>query len=225
MVSFQALVITSTTASSVGRRSSSPKPRTMLVSSRWRWSSSSGVPMNEPITRETTGPATSLTSSHSPRAATRSSTRVDDRPDPLLVLADPLRGEAALEQRLDPVVAWRVHRDHLLLLGLERDPEVVEDHDPADVRGERLPVEADRAQVGGAGQRPEPGLLGVVAERAPVHGGLAAQAREQVVGRAVLPQLQVAEIDLVEVGLDGDAHLAGSFGDCVDAGRSAILQM
>ena len=74
MVSFQALVITSTTASSVGRRSSSPKPRTMLVSSRCRWSSSSGVPMNEPITRETTGPATSLTSSHSPRAATRSRT-------------------------------------------------------------------------------------------------------------------------------------------------------
>ena len=141
------------------------------------------------------------------------------------MLADPLRGEAALEQRLDPVVARRVHRDHLLLLGLERDPEVVEDHDPADVRGVRLPVEADRAQVGGAGQRPEPGLLRVVAERAPVHRGLASQAREQVVGRAGLPQLQVAEIDLIEVGLDGDAHLAGSFGDCVDAGRSAILQM
>ncbi len=41
---------------------------------------------------------------------------VDDRPDPLLVLGDPLRGEAALEQRLEPVVARRVHRDHLLLL-------------------------------------------------------------------------------------------------------------
>ncbi len=46
----------------------------MFVSSMWRWSSSSGVPINEPITRVTTGPATSLTSSHSPRSATRSST-------------------------------------------------------------------------------------------------------------------------------------------------------
>ena len=42
IVSFQARVIISTTASSVGRRSSSPKPRTMLVSSTWRWSSSWG---------------------------------------------------------------------------------------------------------------------------------------------------------------------------------------
>ena len=76
MVSSQARLIISTTASSVGRRSSSPKPSTMLVSSMWRWSSSSGVPMNEPITRETTGPATSLTSSTSSWPSTRSSTRL-----------------------------------------------------------------------------------------------------------------------------------------------------
>ena len=110
----------------------------MFVSSMWRWSSSSGVPMNEPITRETTGPATSLTRSTLAPVRDPVEHPVDDLPDPLLVLGDPPRREAALEQGLDPVVARRVHRDHLLLLTLERDPEVVEDHDPADVGGERL---------------------------------------------------------------------------------------
>ena len=76
IVSFQARVIISTTASSVGRRSSSPNPSTMLVSSTWRSSSDSGVPMKEPITRETTGAATSLTSSTSSWPSTRSRTRL-----------------------------------------------------------------------------------------------------------------------------------------------------
>ena len=45
------------------------------------------------------------------------------------MLGDPLRREPALKERLDPVVARWIHGDHLLLLGLERDPEVIEDED------------------------------------------------------------------------------------------------
>ena len=61
---------------------------------------------------------------------------VDDRTDAVRVLGDALRGEATLEQRLEAVVARRIHGDHLLLLRLERDPEVVEHQDPAHLGGE-----------------------------------------------------------------------------------------
>ena len=145
---------------------------------------------------------------------------VDDPADPLLVLGDPLRREAALEQGLDPVVARRVHRDHLLLLALERDPEVVEDHDPADVGGERLPVQAHAAQVLGPGQRPEAGLVGVLVERAPVHRRLAAQAGEELVRRAVGPELEVAEVDLAQLALRHHAHV-GHTTDVVATTRTA----
>ena len=202
IVSSQARVIISTTASSVGRRSSSPNPSTRFVSSMWRWSSSSGVPMNEPITRETTGPATSLTRSTSPRSSTRSSTRLTIPRIRSSCSAIRFGREAALEQRLDPVVARRVHRDHLLLLALERDPEVVEDHDPADVEENVCQSRLTAAQVGGPGQRPEAGLVGVLAERAPVDGRLAAQPGEELVRRAVVPELEVAEVDPVEVRCD-----------------------
>ena len=64
--------------------------------------------MKLPITRETTGWATSATRSHVSRPSRRSSTPHDDRADALLVVGDPLRREAALEERLDAVVLGRV---------------------------------------------------------------------------------------------------------------------
>src|SRR6185295_250349 len=114
-----------------------------------------------------------------------------------------LRRESALEQRLQAVVTRRIHRDHLLALRLERDPEVVEDEDTTNLGGEGLVVEADLADVGRPRDRPEPGLLGVVGQRAPMDGRLAAQASEYLVGRTVLPEVEVAEVEPAEV-LFGD---------------------
>ena len=51
--------------------------------------------------------------------------------DLVLVLGDPLRREAALEERLEPVVLGRVHRDEHRLLQLERDDRVRERGDAA----------------------------------------------------------------------------------------------
>ena len=206
MVSSQARVITSTTASSVGRRSSSPKPSTMLVSSMWRCVVLLGRADERADHPRDDGPGDLV--DELALAARRHPVEhpVDDSADSLLVLGDPLRREAALKQGLDPVVARRVHRDHLLLLALERDAEVVEDHDPADVGGEGLPVEADLAQIGGSGQRPEAGLVGVVVERAPVQRRLAAQAGEQRVGRTLVPELEVAQIDPLQVLFGDHVH-------------------
>ena len=57
-----------------GLRSSSPRPSAEFISVAQASSSSSGMPMKLPITRETTGWATSVTRSHSPRSAIPSST-------------------------------------------------------------------------------------------------------------------------------------------------------
>ena len=65
--------------------------------------------MKLPITRETTGCATSVTRSAVSRPSSRSSTPHRDRADRVLVLGDPLGREAALEERLQPVVLGRVH--------------------------------------------------------------------------------------------------------------------
>ena len=58
-----------------GLRSGSPAPSVVFISAAQIASSSSGIPMKLPITRETTGWATSLTRSQVSRCATPSSTR------------------------------------------------------------------------------------------------------------------------------------------------------
>ena len=55
------------------------------------------------------------------RPATPSRTPLGDRPDLVLVLGDPLRREAALEEHLDPVVLGRVHADEHRLHQLQRE--------------------------------------------------------------------------------------------------------
>ncbi len=52
-----------------------------------------------------------------------------DRPDVVLVIGDPARGEPALEEGLEPIVLRRVHRDEHPLLELEREDRVREGGD------------------------------------------------------------------------------------------------
>ena len=81
--------------------------------------------MKLPITRATTGWATSV-DEVARLAALEPLEHVDrDRADRVLVLGDPLRREAALEERLDPVVLGRVHADEHRLLQLERQDRVL----------------------------------------------------------------------------------------------------
>ena len=58
-----------------GLRSGSPSPSVVFIRVAQASSSDSGIPMKLPITRETTGWATSVTRSHPPRSATPSRTR------------------------------------------------------------------------------------------------------------------------------------------------------
>ena len=189
----------------------SPAPRVLFISRAQTMSSSGVIPMKLPITRATTGWATSLTRSHSSRPSSRSRTPDRDRADRVLVLGDPLRGEAALEERLEPVVLGRVHADEHRLDQLQRHDRVGERGDPAPLGRVGLPVAADRVDVVGEGHRPEAVLLRVLGDPlGPVDRTLAAHALEQLVGRPVEPALAVADQDLVQRLLGRSARRARS---------------
>ena len=94
-----------------GLRSGSPAPSVVFISRAQTSSSSGGMPMKLPITRETTGWATSVTRSQVSRPVEPVEHADGDLADLVLVLGDPLRREAALEERLEPVVLGRVHAD------------------------------------------------------------------------------------------------------------------
>ncbi len=187
-----------------GARSSSPTPSVVFISVAHALSSSSGIPMKLPITRETTGWAMSSTTSQRLPALEPVEHLYRDRPDLVLVLGDPLRREAALEERLEPVVLGRVHRDEHRGHQLERD-RVGERHAAAALGGVGLPVAAHGVDVLGGHDRPEARLVRVIVDLRPVDRALAPQALEDLVGRAVLPVLGIADVDLVEalVGLRG----------------------
>ena len=122
-----------------------------------------------------------------------------DVADALLVVGDPLRREATLEERLDLVVAWRVHADEHRPRELQRK-DLREHRHAAQFRGVGLPVAADRVHVLGRGHRPEAGLRGVLLDLpGPVHRALGAHLLEQLVRRAVLPQLALGELHLGDV--------------------------
>ena len=127
-------------------------------------SSSSGMPMKLPITRETTGWATSATRSQVSRPSRRSSTSIDDLADRGLVRGDPLGREAGLEQHLQAVVLGRVHADEHRAQQLEREA-LGHRGDAAELGRVRLPVAADRVDVVGPGDRPEAGLVRVLGDR------------------------------------------------------------
>ena len=146
-----------------GLRSGSLTARTEFMSRAQSASSSGGIPMKLWITRETTGCATSETRSHVSPVAEPVEDVDRDRPDRLLVIGDPLRREAALEQRLEAVVLGRVHADEHRLLELERQDRVGQRRDPRR-RGVGLPVAADGVDVVGRGHRPEALLVRVLGD-------------------------------------------------------------
>ena len=112
-----------------------------------------------------------------------------DLADRVLVLGDPLRREAALEERLEAVVLGRVHPDEHRPRQLERE-DAGERRDAAELGGVGLPVAADRVDVVGGRDRPEAGLLGELSNLAvQCTGHFAAHLLEQLVRRAVGPQL------------------------------------
>ena len=121
-----------------------------------------------------------------------------DLADRVLMLGDPLRCEAALEQRLDAVVLGRVHADEHALLQLQRD-RVGEARHAASLGRIGLPVEADLAHVRGAGHRPHALLVGVLVDLAPLHGALPPQLLEQLVGWPVLPVLAVGDVERLQL--------------------------
>ena len=70
-------------------------------------------------------------------------------------------------------------------------------------------VAADRGDVVESDDRPEAALLGEVAQLAPVKRLLAAQPAKDLVRRAVPPKLEIADVEIGEVGRRGDrAHRA-----------------
>ena len=100
--------------------SRSPAPSALFISRAQIASSAGGMPMKLPITRETTGWATSVTRSQVSRPSSRSRTPTVISRIALLVLGDPPRREAALEELLEAVVLGRVHADEHRLDQLQR---------------------------------------------------------------------------------------------------------
>ena len=147
-------------------------------------SSSWATPMKLPITRATTGWATSLTRSACSRPSRRPSTSSVISRIALLVVGDPPRREPGLEQGLQAIVLGRVHTDEHRLGELEREHHRSR-RDPALFGGVGLPVAADGVDVIRRRHRPEAGLLGELLDpRAPVDRALLAHPLEHLVGRA-----------------------------------------
>ena len=142
----------------LGLKSGSPAPSVEFISSAQTASSSSGIPMKLPITRETTGWATSVTRSHVSRPVEPVEHADDDRADLVLVGGDPLRREARLEEGLDSIVLGRVHADEHRPRKLDRE-DLGDQGDAAEFRGVGLPVAADRVHVVRRGHRPVSGRL------------------------------------------------------------------
>ena len=129
---------------------------------------------------------------------------VDDFAHPLGVLERALRRERALHERLQAVVARRVLRDQHALDEIHRVGRLVipgefVDDDDAAFGGEGRVVAADRRDVREAHDRPEAALLGERVKRAPVQSVHRPHLCEQLMRGAVLPQVEVAQVELREV--------------------------
>ena len=138
------------------------------------------MPMKLPITRETTGWAMSVTRSQPLAARDARRAPIGDRADRVLVLGDPLRREPALEERLEPVVLGRVLGDEHRRVS-SSGIAWVSPMTPPRSEEKVSPVEADLADVGGLGDRPEAVLVRVLVDLRPVDGTLAAQLLEELV--------------------------------------------
>jgi hypothetical protein len=139
-----------------------------------------------------------------------------DGADRVLVLGDALGGEAALEERLEAVVLGRVHADEHRPHQFHRQHRVRQRGDAPALGRVGLPVAADGVHVGGLGDRPESVLLGILRDAlGPVDRTLGPQAAEELVRRAVLPQLALRDQDL----LDGDGVGVGGHAPTLPLGR------
>ncbi len=120
-----------------------------------------------------------------------------DRTDLVLVLGDALGREATLEERLEPVVARRVHPNEHRALQLDRN-DVVRAREPLR-RRVGLPVAADLVDVFRSRDRPKALLVLVLGDRlCPVDRALAPEPLELLVRRAVEPVLAVCHTELLE---------------------------
>ena len=111
----------------------------------------------------------------------------DDLADRLLVVGDARRRERLADDLLEAVVARRVHRDHLQALDVQRNPDVVDQKDPALLRGEGREVTCRGVDVVEAKDRPEAALVRRDRLRREMHGLLALESVEELIGRAVIP--------------------------------------
>ncbi len=182
-----------------GLSSGSPAPSEAFISCAHMASSSGGIPMKLPITRETTGWAKSMHQVDGLPALEPVERLGDDLADPRLVSRDPLRREPGLEEHLQAVVLWRVHADEHRPRQLDRKPGAGQHH-TAQLGGVGLEVAADRVHVVGARDRPEAGLLGELGDlRGPVDRAFVAQALEHLVGRPFEPQRPLDEEEVLQV--------------------------
>ncbi len=188
-----------TTCAPSGVASGSPAPRIVFIRFAHTASSSGASPMKLPITRATTGWATSLTRSQHSRPSRASSTALVIERIAGLVLGDALWREALLEQRLDAVVLGGIHADEHGLLELELEDRVLQRGEAADLRRVGLPVAAHLVDVVGRGDRPEAVLLGVLRDaRGPVHRALRAKPLEQSYRRTLAEVDTVSDAELLQ---------------------------
>ena len=185
-----------------GLRSASPAPSVEFISLAQIASSSSGMPMKLPITRETTGWATSVT-----RSQRLAALEPVEHPCTISRIACSWAAirfgvKPAWNSAFSAVVLRRVHADEHRLHELEREHRR-DRRDAAEFRGVGLPVSADRMDVVGGRDRPEARLLGEFVEAlGPVDRAVGAQLLEHRIWRPIAPQLFVAEFDCLQVALN-----------------------
>ena len=158
-------------------------------------------------------------------ARARGRRQVDDLAHPLGVLDRALRRERPLHERLQPVVARRVLGDHHVRAEVDRiglPPGAASLSTRMMLRSEEK-VSWSRPTAAMSSKRTtdqKPRLVGEVAELAPVQRLLAAQPLEDLVRRPVPPQVEVADVEVGEVGRGRrcSGHRDLRFGRAVPAG-------
>ena len=155
------------------------------------------------ITRETTGWATSETSSQRSLALEPIEHVAGDRPDALLVVGDPLRREATLEERLTRSClggSWPMNIARTSSSGKISANTVTPPTSEEYVSQSRLTAWTSSAVV--TDQKPASSGYWSIFRR-PVHGALAADPLEQLIRGPVLPQLARRQLDVLDPRFNG----------------------
>ena len=146
-----------------GLRSGSPAPSVEFMRFAQTSSSSGGIPMKLPITRETTGCATSVTRSQVSRPSSRSSTstaiaRISSSCAAIRLGVKPAWNSALMRSCLGGSIPMNIAR-----VSSSGNTSLTR-RDAAALRGVGLPVAADGVDVVGGRHRPVPGLLRVLGD-------------------------------------------------------------